>query len=90
LTEPIINLLSVLCQGDNSRINRLSAGRLYEIARALNAPIVYFYKGLGEEAPQPAPSRERMLFEMVRNFSDIPNKKHQQAISELARALAGR
>jgi transcriptional regulator with XRE-family HTH domain len=71
-------------------INRLSAGRLYEIARALNAPIVYFYQGLGEEAPQPAPSRERMLFEMVRNFSDIPNKKHQQAISELARALAGR
>jgi len=29
-------------------INRVSAGRLYEIARVLNAPITYFYEGLGE------------------------------------------
>jgi transcriptional regulator with XRE-family HTH domain len=30
-------------------INRVSAGRLFEIARALSAPIMYFYEGFGEE-----------------------------------------
>ena len=34
-------------------INRVSAGRLFEIARVLNAPITYFYEGLGEEQPRP-------------------------------------
>ena len=29
-------------------INRVSAGRLFEIARALSAPITYFYEGVGE------------------------------------------
>ncbi len=42
-------------------INRVSAGRLYEIARVLNAPITYFYEGLGEEAPRPAAPHQRML-----------------------------
>jgi transcriptional regulator with XRE-family HTH domain len=71
-------------------INRVSAGRLYEIARVLNAPIVYFYEGLGHEAPQQAPSHQRVLLDVVRNFSEIHNAKHQEAISQLARALAGR
>ncbi len=34
-------------------INRVSAGRLFEIARVLNAPITYFYDGLGEEHAAP-------------------------------------
>ena len=34
-------------------INRVSAGRLYEIARVLNAPITYFYEGVGDETPRP-------------------------------------
>ena len=69
-------------------INRVSAGRLYEIARVLNAPITYFYDGLGEEAPRPAP-HQRMLLEIARNFGEIQNEKHQEAVSQLARALAG-
>jgi len=69
-------------------INRVSAGRLYEIARALNAPITFFYDGVGEEAPRPAP-HQRMLLEIARNFGEIQNEKHQEAFSQLARALAG-
>ena len=71
-------------------INRVSAGRLYEIARVLNAPITYFYEGVGEGAPGPAPPHQRMLLEIARNFSEIQNKSHQEAVSQLARALAGR
>jgi transcriptional regulator with XRE-family HTH domain len=70
--------------------NRVTAGRLYEIARALDAPITYFYEGVDDvTAPQLAP-HQRMLLETVRNFAAIQNEKHQAALSELARVLAGR
>ena len=71
-------------------INRVSAGRLYEIARVLNAPITYFYDGLGQETPRPAAPHQRMLLEIARNFAEIQNERHQEAVSQLARALAGR
>ena len=71
-------------------INRVSAGRLYEIARVLNAPITYFYEGLGEETPRPVAPRQQMLLEIARNFTEIQNEKHQEAISQLARALTAR
>jgi len=70
-------------------INRVSAGRLYEIARVLNAPITYFYEGIGEKTPHPEAPRQRMLLDIARNFAEIKNEKHQQAISQLARVLAG-
>ena len=70
-------------------INRVSAGRLYDIACALNAPIGYFYEGLDQEAPQPASPRQRMLLDITRDFSEIQNEKHQVAVHQLARALAG-
>ena len=71
-------------------INRVSAGRLYQIAEVLNAPITYFYDGIGEAAPRPVAPHQRMLLEIARNFGEIQNEKHQEAVSQLARALAGR
>jgi len=71
-------------------INRVSAGRLFEIARALSAPISYFYEGIGQEAPKPVTPHQRMLLEIARNFTEIQNEKHQEAVSQLARALASR
>lgn len=55
----------------------------------LNAPIGYFYEGLDQKSPQPAVPRRRMLLGVARNFSEIQNEKHQVAVSQLARALAG-
>jgi transcriptional regulator with XRE-family HTH domain len=69
-------------------INRVSAGRLYEIARVLNAPIAYFYDGLGRQEPPVVAPHQRMLLEIARNFAEIQNEKHQEALSQLARALA--
>ena len=71
-------------------INRVSAGRLFEIARALSAPIAYFYEGIGQEPPKQIPPHQRMLLEIARNFAEIRNEKHQEAVSQLARALASR
>ena len=70
-------------------INRVSAGRLFEIARVLSAPITYFYEGIGEEGPQ-ITLHQRMQLEIARNFAEIRNEKHQEAVSQLARALASR
>ena len=71
-------------------INRVSAGRLFEIARALSAPITYFYEGMAEEGQRQITLRQRMQLEIGRNFAEIRNEKHQEAVSQIARALASR
>src|SRR3954471_19587208 len=60
-------------------INRVSAGRLFEIARVLSVPIGFFYEGIGEEGVRPVTQRERMMLEIARNFAEITNEKHQEA-----------
>jgi transcriptional regulator with XRE-family HTH domain len=69
-------------------INRVSAGRLFEIARVLAVPVGYFYEGIGEEPVRPVPHRERMVLEITRNFADITDEHHRQALIALTRALA--
>lgn len=70
-------------------INRISAGRLYEVAQVLGVPVSYFFDGLqDEEAGRASGTRERMCLELARNFAHIPNERHQEALSQLARVLA--
>ncbi len=70
-------------------INRISAGRLYEITRVLNVPITYFFEGLDiKEDDETLNPRQRMCLELARNFASISNQRHQEALSQLARALA--
>ena len=71
-------------------INRVSAGRLFDIARALSTPITYFYEGIGEEGPRQITLHQRMQLEIARNFAEIRNERHQEAVSQIARALASR
>jgi transcriptional regulator with XRE-family HTH domain len=69
-------------------VNRLSAGRLFEVARALSVPLTYFYEGFGEEGPRQITPHQRMLLEIARNFAEIRSEKQQEAVSQLVRALA--
>ncbi len=69
-------------------INRISAGRLYEIARVLAVPVAYFFEDLEDAQPREMSPRQRMCLELARNFSQIENQRHQEALSQLARALA--
>ena len=69
-------------------INRISAGRLYEIAQVLGVPVSYFFEGLDNQRATDLTARQRMCLELARNFSSINNEKHQEALSQLARALA--
>lgn len=71
-------------------INRVSAGRLFDIAQALGVPVSHFFDGLEDGAQLESTPRQRMCLELARNFSHISNQRHQEALSFLARALTER
>ena len=54
----------------------------------LSAPITYFHEGIEEEGPRQITPQQRMQLEIARSFAEIRNEKHQEAVSQLARALA--
>ncbi len=70
-------------------INRISAGRLYEISQVLAVPVSYFFEGLDDSRAVELNTRQRMCLELARNFAAIDNERHQEALSHLARALVG-
>jgi transcriptional regulator with XRE-family HTH domain len=74
-------------------VNRVSAGRLHQVARALGVGVDHFYGGLGGggggrgRAFEPTPP-QRMLLDLARNVSGIPDPRLRGAVCDLARALA--
>jgi len=68
-------------------LNRVSAGRLYHIAQALNTDVGYFFEGIGG-GDTFMPTQQRRLLALARDFNAIPNRSHQQGVISLARALA--
>ena len=68
--------------------NRVSAGRLYDIAQALDVPVGYFFEQLEDAGGHEMAPRQRMQLQLARNFSQITNQRHQEALSILARALS--
>jgi hypothetical protein len=52
-------------------------------------PISWFFEGMDVEASTGEMSpRQRMCLELARNFALIDNLRHQEALSQMARALA--
>jgi transcriptional regulator with XRE-family HTH domain len=69
--------------------NRLSAGRLYTIARALGVPVSWFFEGLegeGEAGEEVGPSRQ--LRELAQYFLALPDDRQREAVLNLLRAMA--
>lgn len=67
---------------------RVAAGRLYDVARALDVGIGFFFEGLDDdERSQPAAQR-RLLLDLARSFMSLRDPAHVEAICMLARALA--
>jgi transcriptional regulator with XRE-family HTH domain len=69
-------------------INRIAAGRLYQIASVLGVDVGYFYEGFQSERPVGPTAAQRMLLDLSRNFLNIPKQEHREALIALARALA--
>ena len=71
---------------------RVSAGRLYEIARKLDVGVSFFFEGLdeGSEAvPLEHGGKNRSAIELVRNFSEISDPQVRAAIGGLVKSLSG-
>jgi transcriptional regulator with XRE-family HTH domain len=69
-------------------LNRTSASRLYQIAQALGVEISYFFEGLARGCAAEPNAQQRLLLELIRDFTAIPNRKLQEAFCAVARALA--
>ena len=70
-------------------LNRVSAGRLYAIARALEVEPGYFFEGLDGEPIEEVTGQRRALLELVRHFQSIVDPQRRQALASLVRSLAG-
>jgi transcriptional regulator with XRE-family HTH domain len=79
-------------------VNRIGAGRLYEVARILNVPVDFFYEGL---AANPAPANETdsmpPVMEFVTSgeglqlslaFMKIKDAKVRKRVLDLVKSLA--
>ncbi len=69
-------------------INRVSAGRLYLIAQALDADIGIFFQGLDDDRKFDVTPQGRLLLELARTFVSLKEQRHQVALSSMVRALA--
>jgi transcriptional regulator with XRE-family HTH domain len=70
--------------------NRVSAGRLYEVAKKLDVDIAFFFEGLDEQAdvqPLEHGGKNRSTIELVRNFSHIGDPQIRSALSGLVKSL---
>lgn len=67
-------------------LNRISAGRLTLVAKALHKSISFFYEDMEEESPE-VQKQQRICMEVSNNFKKIRNPIHQNAVYSLIRSL---
>lgn len=70
-------------------INRVSAGRLFEIARVLSVPIGYFYEGLGVPQRETSP-RERACLEIAKCLPTLTTLEQHSVATLVRNMLASR
>jgi transcriptional regulator with XRE-family HTH domain len=68
--------------------NRLTSGRLHQIAQALNTDVDYFFEGMDSDVALKPTQQQRLLLDLARNFTAIPIRKYREVIVSMARALA--
>ncbi len=80
--------------------NRVSASRLFQLARTLDTPITWFFEDMEQERtgeqPEPSgaeteetdPMSRRETLELVRVYSRIDDRKLRKKLYEMAKALA--
>jgi transcriptional regulator with XRE-family HTH domain len=82
-----------------SGANRISASRLWALAKALDVPVAYFFEGLDDRASQPAAAnghhqapadafQNKETIDLVRAFYTL-NDEPRRRLLDLARAMSG-
>lgn len=71
-------------------LNRISVGRLFTVAQALEIEPAWFFEGMSAavEAEEPSP-RQRLHLQLMRNFMLIRDERQRDAVCTMARTLAG-
>ena len=82
-----INVTHQQLQKYEKGTNRISAGRLASIAKALRKPVAYFFDEIDQTHAMPT-QHQRMCIEVSRNFMRIKSPMHQNAVNLLVRTLA--
>jgi len=79
-------------------VNRISAGRLYEMAAVLGVPVTYFYEGVGEIAgretpqvaqdiaPSPAPIMDDDTLELINAYQKIDDVSLRKSLLSAIRS----
>jgi transcriptional regulator with XRE-family HTH domain len=75
--------------------NRISASRMFELARRLEVDMSYFVDGLAfddriEQQPLEHGGRQRSAIELVRKFAQIDDPQVRAAIAGLVKAIVDR
>ena len=69
--------------------NRISAGRLFEVARILNVEIGYFFEGLDDKTPRvPGPPQLDYASELFAQIWSIEDSRVRKRLLDLIAALA--
>jgi len=69
-------------------INRISAGRLFELGRVLGVSVEYFFDGASGSPQSVVTERQRMGLDLARNFARIKDERCREAMAQLCRAMA--
>ena len=71
-------------------MNRISAARLYDVARVLGVPVAWFFEDLAPSDPAEVEERsvDRLGLELARCFARISDAGSRAALAQMARALA--
>lgn len=70
--------------------NRISAGRLYEIAGELNASVAYFFEDFDskkQNSEMQHGGRNRAAIDLVRNFQELKDENLRSAVTNLLKAI---
>jgi transcriptional regulator with XRE-family HTH domain len=89
--QQMAEMLGIACQQAHkyeTGANRVSAGRLHQLARVLEVDVGYFFEGLGSGEPARPTAGQRQMLELARSFAVLA-RPQQEALCELVRALAG-
>jgi len=71
-------------------INRVSADRLYELAKVLEVDVGYFFDDFEAKEVDDSSDRQRLALDLARNFARIDDRRQQEALAQLTRVLAER
>ena len=88
---PLLNLSHPQVQKYETGANRISAGRLYELAKTLGVTIGFFFEGFDEEMPAGEPKHggtNRSAIEVAQNFAEIKDPAVKSTLSSLVKMLA--